>query len=280
MRVFLTGASGYVGRHVAIELLSRGHNVVGLARRHSERTKYSSIVEWCIADLAEFNKYRAVLEDCDCVIHCAMDYSDAGSENVELDERFIEHLSGSSQHVIYTGNLFSTRRDATSRFLETQELDPINWRFKNENLVLRSFKNRAVIRLGFVYGGTGGYLWDILSAGTVFGMIPDEIPSVLWPMIHIRDAASLYGTVAESRAAGVFHAYDGLLNRASEIIESVKSVYKDSGILDSDPHDYVDGLLRNSIQTTNERSTSIGWYPRFSNFNDQASQSFRESSVD
>jgi len=276
MNVFLTGASGYVGRHVALELLSRGHEVVGLARASSPRTKYSDDVVWCYADLAAFESYRPILESCDAVIHCAMDYSQ-GSENSELDATFIARFRGSKQHFVYTGNLFATRSAGVSSLEEASDLDPgSSWRFKNENLVLQTLNDAAILRPGFVYGSNGGYLWHILSAGTVFNMNQDAIPEAYWPMVHVKDVAALYATIVESRATGVFHAWDGETNLARDIIEQVKAVYSAHGKSDLEAHDYVSGLLKMSIRTSNDHSLSIGWNPTYAAFSDEAESAFKE----
>ena len=276
MKIFITGASGYIGRHVALELLSRGHDIVGMARRQSPRTEYSDAVEWCFADLSDHESYQGVSESCDAVVHCAMDYSQAGSENFEMDAAFVRQFAGSDQHFVYTGNLFSPRKDPTSVLNESQIQDGFDWRFENENLVLGSLQNSAVIRLGFVYGENGGYLFDILSPGTVFGIDVEDLPDVRWPMIHVRDVATLYADVLERKATGVFHAYDGCVNSAREIIESVIEVYRSRGIQSSDAHDYVQRLLQSSIVTTNSRSLAAGWTPGYKSFSDQADQAFEQ----
>lgn len=274
MNVFVTGASGYIGKHITLELASRGHQVTGLARKESERTTYSSDVEWCYADLSDFEGYWQTLEESDAVIHCAMDYSTMGQANSDLDRGFIDRMSRFSGVFINTGNLFTTR----SRGLleESLQLESDHWRYQNEAAALNHSSKASVVRLGFVYGSTGGHFWDILSPGTVSQLITEVIPDVLWPMVHVKDVARLYAAVLESEQTGVFHAFDGFPVRAEEIVESAKMVYDARGISGSEPQDYVRELLKSSVITSNKRSLSTGWQPSYSGFLANAELAYQE----
>src|SRR5579871_4273428 len=92
MRVFVTGASGFIGQAVTKELLRAGHGVLGLARSDS-----AAIV---VKDLLGAEVLRGALEDedslgegaraCDAVIHCGFvhDFSRFAA-NCEIDRRAI-----------------------------------------------------------------------------------------------------------------------------------------------------------------------------------------------
>lgn len=95
-------------------------------------------------------------------------------------------------------------------------------------------------------------------------------------MIHIHDVAKLYVSVVERRDTGVFHAYDGNLYSATEIIESVKEVYRSKGLPTSTAHDYIDRLLQASVITTNARWVSACWNPEYLTFADHAEQAFEQ----
>jgi len=275
MRVFLTGASGYIGKHIALELLSRGHQVIGLARKSSERTKYATEMEWCFADLSDFDNYLNTLTQSDAVIHCAMDYSSFGSENSDLDREFVSKMSGFSGPFIYTGNLFSDRQDGPLE--EACQTNSEHWRYQNEEILLGYSSPTSVIRLGFVYGGSGGYFWEIVSPGAIAKLESKSVPEVIWPMVHVKDVAGLYASVLESSANGVFHAYDGTQVQAGEIIGSARSAYSARGISSSDSHDYIQGLLQSSVLTSNQRSLSTGWRPVHASFMENAERALSES---
>ena len=273
MRVFLTGASGYVGSHVAMELLARGHEVIGLARQPSERTKYDAAVQWCFGDLSDPSTFWDQMEKVNAVVHCAMDYSASG-ENAELDRQFVDQMSEYEGHFVYTGNLFAHRSSTTLE--ESLIGDGENWRFQSEAAAMDRKGPSSVIRLGFVYGGKGGYLWEILSPGTLAGLESDSIPDVLWPMIHVRDVASLYATVLGAHGSGVFHAFDGERATAANIIKTARSIYESHGVTGTESHDYLMGLLKSSVETTNQRALSIGWNPEHSSFARNAALAYSE----
>lgn len=260
MNIFLTGASGYIGRHVALELLSRGYNVSGLARAASPRTEALPTVSWRFAGLADFNAYQADIDAADAVIHCAMDYT-ADGENTELDSAVVAHMESYPGHFIYTGNLFADRQRHDDLLPEAVLAENPNWRSKHEARVMDRPAASSVIRLGFVHGSEGGYFWDILSPGTVAHALNGHIPDVLWPMIHVRDVAALYASVVESRATGIFHAWDGETTRAAGVIRVVHNTYVARNTPAGDPLPYVNKLLQSSIRTTNERAKSTGWHP-------------------
>lgn len=273
MRVFLTGASGYIGKHVALELLSRGYEVVGLARKPSERTKYHAAVKWCFGDLSDPSSYWDHLTKSDAVVHCAMDYSASG-ENAQLDRQFVDQMSDYHGHFIYTGNLFTDR--TADSLGESLVAGSEHWRFQSEAAVMDRKGHSAVIRLGFVYGGSGGYLWEILSPGTLAVLENDSILDVQWPMVHVRDAATLYAAVLDVKGNGVYHAFDGERSTAATIIETARSIYDSHGVTGTDSHDYLMGLLGPSVETTNQRSRSIGWKLEHSSFVQNAELAYLE----
>src|SRR5690554_6248964 len=72
MRVFITGASGFIGRAVVTELLKAGHQVVGLARSE----KAASVISWLGAGiqrgaLDDLDSIRVGVKTADPVIHLA-----------------------------------------------------------------------------------------------------------------------------------------------------------------------------------------------------------------
>lgn len=71
MRVFLTGATGFIGRHLCNRLLERGDQVVALVRTPAGRASLPAGVEVVTGDLSLFADPKTVLPQCDVVIHLA-----------------------------------------------------------------------------------------------------------------------------------------------------------------------------------------------------------------
>lgn len=75
MKVFLTGATGFVGHHVAKALAGQGAELRLLARRTSNLANLEGIAgETHVGDLAEPESLRPALSGCDAVVHVAADY--------------------------------------------------------------------------------------------------------------------------------------------------------------------------------------------------------------
>jgi len=75
MKILLTGATGFVGHHVARELAGRGAELCMLVRRTSSLANLEGIAgETCTGDLSDPNSIRPALRNCDAVMHVAADY--------------------------------------------------------------------------------------------------------------------------------------------------------------------------------------------------------------
>ena len=75
MKVFLTGATGFVGHHVAKALAGQGADLRLLARRTSNLANLDGIAgETHVGDLAEPESLRPALSGCDAIVHVAADY--------------------------------------------------------------------------------------------------------------------------------------------------------------------------------------------------------------
>src|SRR6202789_3136681 len=75
MKVFVTGATGFVGHHVAREIAAQGANLRLLIRKTSNLAHLEGIAgETHIGDLADPASMKPAIEGCDAVMHVAADY--------------------------------------------------------------------------------------------------------------------------------------------------------------------------------------------------------------
>ena len=111
MRVFLTGATGFIGSHVIPELLGRGHKVLGLTRSDAgARQLEAAGVEVHRGDLEQPETLASGAAAADAVIHCAFDHNfETFFDNTKKDERNIaamgEALEGTPKPILITSGV-------------------------------------------------------------------------------------------------------------------------------------------------------------------------------
>lgn len=113
-KAFVTGATGFVGYHVARRLLQEGWQVVALRRRGSRHPAADALsVEWCIGDLGNRGVLAAAMKRCDAVFHVAADYrlwakdpSEIYANNVDGTANVLQAaLDAGVRRVVYTSSV-------------------------------------------------------------------------------------------------------------------------------------------------------------------------------
>jgi nucleoside-diphosphate-sugar epimerase len=220
MRVFVTGASGWIGSAVVPELIGSGHQVLGLARSDSSAiTVAATGAEVLRGDLDDLDTLRAGAASCDGVIHLAFIHDFTQMEtSIQADERAIKTigaaLEGSDKPlVIASGTPQVLGRAATERD-EPAPGGPLAGRAANAQTALgmaaRGVRS-SVVRLPRSVHGEGDHHSLIARViGTardkgVSGYVGDG--SSRWPAVHVLDAAHLFRLAVEQAPAGsVLHA--------------------------------------------------------------------------
>lgn len=113
-KAFVTGATGFIGCHVARQLLESGWQVVALRREGPpSRTLESDQLEWRIGDLRNPDQLRLAMAGCTTVFHVAADYrlwaknpAEIYESNVTGTENVLEAaVSNRVERVIYTSSV-------------------------------------------------------------------------------------------------------------------------------------------------------------------------------
>ncbi|ACB96203.1 SDR family oxidoreductase [Beijerinckia indica] len=218
MRIFVTGATGWVGSAVVEDLIAAGHEVTGLSRSSASAEKLAAtgaqVVRGAIEDL---DVLRAAAGQADAVIHTAFNHNwSRFAENCAADKRAIEvlgaELEGSERPLVVTSGvaLLAPRRLAT----EADVAPPVTESFPraSEAVVeeLRGCGVRvATVRLAPSVHGVGDHGFVPRLAGIardkgVSAYIGDG--KNRWPAVHRLDAARVFRLALDHTAEGPFHA--------------------------------------------------------------------------
>jgi nucleoside-diphosphate-sugar epimerase len=212
MRVFVTGATGYVGGAVVRRLLAEGHAVSGLARSGEAEARLDA--EGC-------EVVRGTLEDgavlasaaraADAVVHAGAT-GRAGQDAVDRAavDALLRGLAGRGGALVYTSGLWVLGDTGGRVAAEDAPLAPaalVAWRAEVERRVLGAPGVRGVVvRPGLVYGRGGGIPGGMVASGRKRGVVRyvgDGAQRV--NPVHVDDLAELYLLALGAPAGTVLH---------------------------------------------------------------------------
>ncbi len=214
MRVFVGGATGYVGSAVVRALLARGHAVVGSARSDAAADKLRAAgAEALRADLSDPESFARASRDVDGVVQAAST-ADASSRETEpaVAQAVLGALAGTGKPFVLTSGVWVYGPTGARAATEDSPLNPIAmvaWRPAVERAVVGAKDVRGVVvRPGMVYGRGGGlvnlFFEQARSAKVV--RLPGDGQS-RWALVHVDDLGLLYALAVEGAPAGsVFNA--------------------------------------------------------------------------
>lgn len=234
MRIFLTGATGFVGSAIVPELLQAGHQVIGMTRSDAGAQALTDAgVEVHRGTLEDVESLRSGAAKADGVIHTAFDHDFSRFvENCEKDKRAIaalgSALAGSGRPLIITSGtgIGSGKHGepATENVFNPSHPNP---RIASElagNALLDAGVNVSVVRLPQVHNplkqGLITPLIGMMREKGVAAYVGDG--SNRWPACHLSDVALLYRLAVEAGERGArYHAVgeEGVSSR--EIVEAL-----------------------------------------------------------
>ena len=266
MRVFMTGATGYVGGAVAAKLIERGHDVAALVRPQTDskslRDRGAVIV---VGDLGSLPDLGGTLPSYDVLIHAAQSHA---RDAVALDRIAVDVFTSLNGFVIYTSGVWvcgNTGDRAADESTTVNPLPLVAWRPPHEQRVLASGRG-AVIRPGCVYGGKQSLLAGWFAAADQ--KRPLEIVGDgrnRWAMVNLHDVSDCYLRIAESRTGGVLHAVDDTRATLDECARAVAP----AGRIEHVPVDQArknmgpltDALIADQRVSSEATRRTLGWKP-------------------
>lgn len=206
MRVFVTGASGWVGSSVVAELLGAGHQVLGLARSDASAAKIERLgAQVHRGDLSDSEALRKGAAETDAVLHLAYNHdfaqmAEAGEADRAALTAFAAEFAGSDRPVVIPSGLLGlpTGREATEEDVpEPHEALPPRSLAERlaKDLAHEQGVRTAVVRLAPTVHGAGdwGFITSYVAIARKLGTayyIGDGTNR--WPTISRADAARLF----------------------------------------------------------------------------------------
>jgi nucleoside-diphosphate-sugar epimerase len=223
MRIFVTGASGWIGSAVVAELLAADHEVVGLARSDASAEAVAAAgAEVCRGDIGDLDVLRTAAAECDGVVHLAFrhdvpfsgDFATAVASDRTAIETLGEALAGTNRPLAVASGVaglqpgtLATERDMGYPF------PGAGGRVLNERAALalaeRGVRSMSVRFAPTVHGdGDNGFIAMIVAADRDAGSAAYIDEGVnRWAAVHRLDAARLVRLAIEAAPAGsVLHA--------------------------------------------------------------------------
>jgi nucleoside-diphosphate-sugar epimerase len=218
MKVFMTGATGYVGSRLADTLLAQGHQVAGLARSvESEAALRRRGVDPVRGNLKDVDILTAAARAADAVIHTAFHIERDLSASIRVEGEALAALlsavRGADKPLISTSGTAVLGDTGSSIFDEQTPIPPHTrrGRIDNEEIVLGARDARGIVlRPPNVYGhGDGTQTFHKLRhVGQQFKAIPFASGSGdnLWSAVHVDDLVDLYTLALRSDGQQLYFA--------------------------------------------------------------------------
>jgi nucleoside-diphosphate-sugar epimerase len=160
MKIAITGGTGFIGRHLARDLIERGHEVIVIARgKYLRNTQPIEGATFVSLDIKETDRLKEVFQGCGAVAHCAGTSVEEGKQtfhqlHVEGTRSTVKAAEESGVKKFVLLSYLNVRPTVKSAYHTTK--------WEGEEIVRASKLNFTIIKAGLVYG-KGDHLLNNLS---------------------------------------------------------------------------------------------------------------------
>jgi nucleoside-diphosphate-sugar epimerase len=277
MRVALTGATGFIGSHVLVELLEHGHEVTALVRDHHQADSVAARgATPMVVDLYDRPGAVGLLRGADGAIHTASpgDETSASLDSAVADAA-IEALAGTGKPYLHISGLWIYGNN-TSISEESRANPPtlVAWKEPIERRVLDAPQMRGVVIVSsLAYGDGGGGIPGLLLASprdADGNLIMLGTGQQHWSTVHVADLANLFRRVLEDDSArGRYVSGDGLNPTVAELTEAAAVAAKATGAVPGSDDEararlgdyFAEVLLLDQSTFAARARDQLGWNP-------------------
>ncbi len=285
MKVALTGATGFIGSHVLIELLRQGHEVTALVR--SEAAAEVAAARGATPAVVDFYDRAAVVAlfaEADGAIHAA---SPGDETSPLLDaavvDAVVEAFAGTGRPYVHTGGVWvygsNPSIDEASPFRPPAL---VAWKDDVERRMLDAPDLRGVVVVaGIAYGDGGGAIPALL-----LGSPRDDAGNLImlgsgrqrWSTVHVADLADLFVRVlADDSARGYYVAADGSNPTVAELTGAAAEALGAPGAVPGSGEEtrarfgdhFAEVLLLDQAADAARAREELGWSPAHSGLVDE-----------
>lgn len=290
-KVFITGATGYIGGSVAAVLLNKGYAVSALVRKQEDAEKLQALgitpVTGSIHDMPVLRKAAA---DADAVIHTA------DSDDTYSVITFLEALKGTGKTFIFTSGsslVGDNAKGEQGHFVYSEDI-PVEPKLEKQHRVaindyiLAAAKNniRTIVLVPTMIYGTGlGIKPNSIQVPMLIELAKEKQAGVYiekgenkWSNVHIADLADLYVLALENAPSGSYFYTENGNASLKDIAESIstvlgfegktESITLDSAISLWGPDAAAYGFASNSLVNSDKARKILGWQPKFNSILD------------
>jgi nucleoside-diphosphate-sugar epimerase len=284
MKVFMTGASGYIGGTVADSLIKAGHSVTGLARTEDTAAKLRAHgIEPVRGDLSSHSLVRSAARAADAVFNCA------NADDPFVVAAIVEGLAGSGKAFLHTSGSSIVGDKAAGKASpkihhEDTPLEPLPEKIQRvavDRAVLASAAQgvRSVVLCPcLIYGqGRGANSDSIQVPNLIRQAVRSGIPRYIgageniWSTVHIDDVAGAYLLALDAARAGSFYFIENGEASLKSIVESIarllggkrspESWSIDEAVAEWGPQAAWFSLGGNSRVSAEKARKMLGWSP-------------------
>ncbi len=281
MRVFLTGANGWIGSAIARDLLADGHAVTGLVRSKEKGEAFASAGGTpVVGSLGDFDVIRDAVRDTDGIVHTAFGLDltkikEMAEEETRTIEAFGEAFAGTDRPIIVTGGVLLT---TPGEMFQEDARPPVAREFPRASeqsgfaLAERGLRAMVVRNPRSVHGQgeTHGFvplLAAIARKKGVSAFVGEG--DNLWPAVHRLDAARAYRLALERGVRG--EAYHAIAEQGVPFRQIAEAIGRQLGlpsrsITSDEAEAHFGGIAMFAAgngPTSSERTRqALGWEPR------------------
>jgi nucleoside-diphosphate-sugar epimerase len=277
MRVFVTGATGWVGASVVDELLAHGHEVSGLARSEAKASVLAAKgVRPVIGSLENPALLAEAAQDADAVAHLAFNhdfsrFAESAQEDREAIEAMGAALAGTRKPLLITAGLAMLAPGRMAVESDRPITDPSYPRRSEQaaQALIGAGVGVTTVRLSPSVHGVGerhGFvpiLIDIARRTSVSAYVGDG--ENRWPAVHVSDAGRLYRLALESDLGEpVYHAADEEGVRFRDIAQAIgDKLGLPVESRDPDHFEWFAGFASGDMPASNALTRDrLGWTPQ------------------